>query len=873
MNLKRAVILISLGAAVSVSIRAKAPNDDPDALLKRALHFGDLYNWADAGPLFVQAEELYAARGDKRDALYAHLGRIRSTMEQLSLPEVSEELENALEGNPLLQSDRELRLFCLMVLGDIDGEIDAAPMRRDWEAALKVAHELGDKKLENRASGELGFALFLEGDMASARQKVASALLGAMLLGDTGAQIRYLAAIGHAFVQMGSYDDALGYFDKALKIAAATPDAGYQFVVNEGRLQALRGMGKLDAAEQLANEIIDQSRARQKHVKETQALITAGTVANARADQAKAIELFKEAVDLAQTGRFTRLLADAQFYLEDMYRKKGDLRTAESLASAAAEATQSSGDLYLLPMRLQALAQLQASQGKYREASDTYDRASDILDTMIGNVTSAADKIGLISSMSAIYAEHFALAADHLKDNAKAFSVLEHARGRAKTELLMSGRPPDTPQEVEIQKQISRLNLDLAKAKSMEQIHEIRDKIFLAEQARWLTPVLGEWNPRPWQTIPLERIRESLASSEVVLEYVLAEPHSYCLVITNDSARITSLEDRASIESSVLGYLTTLKTKASSKSQGQELYATLLKNIPELARKKRLIIVPDGWLHLLPFDALVDRSGRYLIFSHTITYASSASFLHLVKAAAPRPSQQLFLGVGGIPYEQHAELIKIATLRGYVSGRLVNLPASKEEILAAQAVTHSDAHSILTGTNATKSAFEHSALEEHAIIHLAVHGIANEQHPDRAALILLSDASSGDDGILEASEIVHLHTNADLIVLSACDTAVGRLQGEEGIANLSLAFQLAGAKTVVSTFWSIDDMTALYLMKRFYTRLAAKNTVASALTLAKRDMLRVYGPEAVPYYWAGFKLEGAADRSIDIGSKKLTETK
>src|SRR5205823_1872007 len=85
----------------------------------------------------------------------------------------------------------------------------------------------------------------------------------------------------------------------------------------------------------LANEIIDQSRARQKHVKETQALITAGTVANARADRAKAIELFKEAIDLAQKGRFTRLLADAQFYLEDMYRKKGDLRTAESLASAA----------------------------------------------------------------------------------------------------------------------------------------------------------------------------------------------------------------------------------------------------------------------------------------------------------------------------------------------------------------------------------------------------------------------------------------------------------------------------------------------------------------------------------------------------------
>src|SRR5206468_1535691 len=223
-----------------------------------------------------------------------------------------------------------------------------------------------------------------------------------------------------------------------------------------------RGMGKLDAAEQLADEIIAQARAKQKHVKETQALITAATVAVAKKDEAKAVGELQAAIDLAQKGRFTRLLADAQFYLEDMYRKKGDLRTAESLASAAAEATQSSGDLYLLPMRLQALAQLQASQGKYREASDTYDRASDILDTMIGNVTSAAGKIGLISSMSAIYAEHFALAADHLKDSAKAFSVLEHARGRVTTELLTSGKPPDSPQELEIQRQINRLNLDLA---------------------------------------------------------------------------------------------------------------------------------------------------------------------------------------------------------------------------------------------------------------------------------------------------------------------------------------------------------------------------------------------------------------------------
>jgi CHAT domain-containing protein len=98
------------------------------------------------------------------------------------------------------------------------------------------------------------------------------------------------------------------------------------------------------------------------------------------------------------------------------------------------------------------------------------------------------------------------------------------------------------------------------------------------------------------------------------------------------------------------------------------------------------------------------------------------------------------------------------------------------------------------------------------------------------------------------------------------------LQGEEGIANLSLAFQLAGAKTVMSTLWSIDDTTALDLMERFYAHLAEGNTIAHALTAAKRDMLRTYGAKAVPYYWAGFKLEGAGDDPLPVNLRKLNTT-
>ena len=493
---------------------------------------------------------------------------------------------------------------------------------------------------------------------------------------------------------------------------------------------------------------------------------------------------------------------------------------------------------------------------------------------MIGNVTSARGKIGLITAMSAVYTEHFALVADHLNDTAKAFSVLEHARGRVTTDLLMSGKPPDSPEELEIEKQISRLNLELTRTNSAEQVRNIADKIFLVEQARWVVPASGPWKSRPLETIPLERIREGLAANVLMLEYVVAEPHSYCLAIGRDIARIVPLASRESLERLVAAYLKTLKAKGASKTEGSQLYSALFKDIPEAEKKERLVIVPDGRLHLLPFDALVDASGRYLVYSHAITYAPSASAIYLANSMTPhQPAQQALLGVGGIPYDQTADLKKLAKMRGYTDDALVNLPASKEEILAADAAFHTGANALLIGPTATKSAFEHSDLDQYAIIHLAVHGVANEKHPDRAALILLSDSPSGDDGILESSEIVHLHTNADLVVLSACDTAVGSLQGEEGIANLSLAFMLAGAKNVVSTLWSIDDTSTLYLMKRFYAHLAERSTVAYALTAAKRDMLKTYGARAIPYYWASFRLDGVGDHPISFNSKRLSTAK
>ena len=217
-------------------------------------------------------------------------------------------------------------------------------------------------------------------------------------------------------------------------------------------------------------------------------------------------------------------------------------------------------------------------------------------------------------------------------------------------------------------------------------------------------------------------------------------------------------------------------------------------------------------------------------------------------AAKRKSSAQGLLAVGGVPYQQSGT-------------KLGDLPSSRDEAVEAATALPNPSNTLLLGKEATETAFKKSV--NHRIIHLAVHAIANNTSPDRAALVLLSDPQHGEDGSLYPSEIVQLPLDADLVVLSACDTAVGPVEGEEGISTLARAFLLAGARTVVSTLWTIDDDSTLYLMKVFYAELGRKKSAPEALRLAKRSMLKKFGPrKAVPYYWAGFTLEGLAPPPI-----------
>jgi CHAT domain-containing protein len=241
-------------------------------------------------------------------------------------------------------------------------------------------------------------------------------------------------------------------------------------------------------------------------------------------------------------------------------------------------------------------------------------------------------------------------------------------------------------------------------------------------------------------------------------------------------------------------------------------------------------------------------------------YEPSASSFYLLASQKRRPisSTRALLAIGGVPYNP-AQLKQANITRGYDAAALNDLPASSDEVLAAENALRGSADVLLIGRRATESAFKAAAASSYGVIHLAVHGYASATERNHSALVLLSDPQAGEDGFLQASEIVQLPLHSNLVILSACDTAIGPIEGEEGIATLSRAFLLAGARSVVSTLWSVDDTFSLFLMKQFYKHLAAHDPPPVALTAAKRDMLRKFGAAAVPYYWAGYTLEGATN--------------
>src|SRR5438309_8676794 len=395
-------------ASSPVDSAALQQSTDPQALLSSADHFYWLNNGPAATPLYAKAEKLFSERGDARNELYAKVGRLRSEAETMSFVDLSRFLNEQLH-NPIVQTDKRLRLWCLIAKGYTDIEIDYRATKRDWLEAQEIANLLGEKQWATRASGELGLVAFLEGNPGRAARLLGSALLSTMGSGDTGGQTRFLELIGRGFEEVNRHAEALRFFERAIKLADAEKDSGLPFMAYEGKAQALVALGKADEAKKVLADALVKARSQEKRGHGAQLLILLGQLASETGDRNQAIAYLEEAGQFATRVEFFRMEADAMFELAKLYRDIGDLATADARATQGLAASQRVGDRYYVPRNLTILADLKARRGRTEEANALYEQAEDVIEGMLISVDEPYWNSSVAAAMSQTYLQHFDL--------------------------------------------------------------------------------------------------------------------------------------------------------------------------------------------------------------------------------------------------------------------------------------------------------------------------------------------------------------------------------------------------------------------------------------------------------------------------------
>lgn len=349
-----------------------------------------------------------------------------------------------------------------------------------------------------------------------------------------------------------------------------------------------------------------------------------------------------------------------------------------------------------------------------------------------------------------------------------------------------------------------------------------------------------------------------------LLEYSISEAGSFLFVLTRDERdaaqpRLEIFPIR--ISSGMLEEKTALfRRRLSERDPGfarlaLELYQILLKPAEAaLSGKTRLVIVPDGCLWEMPFQALMPVEGRFLIESAVIFFAPSLTTLSNMvgvrsvrNAGSRRPGSLLGIGNPAWDPADHGASFE-------------PLPEAWRQVREIGKLYGSGKSRIFTGRTATESRFNSEA-PKYDILHLATHGVVDDAGPLYSYLLLArSGKDESEDGLLEAREVMNLELKARLAVLSACETARGHIGAGEGVVGLAWSFFIAGVPTIAVSQWKVRSDSTADLMIEFHRRLAGKapgksSLVAEALRDASLKVMKMKGYRH-PFYWAGFILVG-----------------
>jgi CHAT domain-containing protein len=361
--------------------------------------------------------------------------------------------------------------------------------------------------------------------------------------------------------------------------------------------------------------------------------------------------------------------------------------------------------------------------------------------------------------------------------------------------------------------------------------------------------------------------RAAVAGSVAILEYTVTESEVFLFAIgcQPGMARASLAVHRLAISTAALstaaedfrGQLAARDLRFQDRAK--ELFRTLVEPVrSSLEGRATLLIVPDGPLWGVPFQALMD-GDRYIVEQFAVAYAPSLSVLTESTPRVLNPQQRwlgTLLAMGNPSLGTNgAKTASGLQLRGR---RFASVPEAEREVAELRKLYGAERTAVHTGAEASEKIFKAEAAK-YGVLHLATHSIADDQNPAHSFVLFASPSGTdGEDGLLESWEVMELDLNADMVVLSACETARGRYGAGEGMLGLSWAFFIAGTTTTIASQWEVESGATTRLMVRFHRELLADSawigsvlSKARALQRAARETIAT-DPDRHPFYWAGF---------------------
>jgi len=799
-------------------------------------------------------------------------------------------------------------------LGYIYYSIDADTALYYYNAALEARQKVDDRYLVGGTLNTLGLVYYnFYHELEKAIEYFEEAAVVREEIGYWSGLGGTLSKLGEVYKYNGERESAIASFEKSYLV---NQKAGDQFRMAEAKLNSgtiLINTGRypealdhLQVSLEIAQEISNTTLLGDVYVQLAVAHAYLG-------DYDEAIKFATTAFPLYQAMDDLWGLAGAYNNTGLVLHDVGRLNKASEYYEKALEIYNELGDQEHIVILSNNLGAIEFDLGNYKEAENYHDRALKISREIqlqsgemisLVNLANAQNRLGeldeamidydsalslsrLLKSPSAEWkimvgiAENYKLRGDFpsaIEFNEKGLSIIEELRNTLDSEEYRSSylaRERFAFEDVihmlgELHEADGSKGYDLLAFKYAQRC---KSRSFLDQMEKTDLTGTGKEDHISVTTISLKDVQESgIDDNTVILEYSLGDSCSYLWVITRDEYKMIDLPDRKTLQELIETFRFSIldpnqENIAFLRRSGYNLYKQLFQPAePYLSRKSNLVILPDGVLNYLPFQVLITDPPEqnpdityaklsYLGKKYPISYGQSSSVLtNLIKDRHPesdtRQSLKNLIAFGDPVYVNDGSDGN-ATRSGFK-----RLEYSGEEIESIAAFFEKDTDIYLREKATEENVKENNRLSEYRYIHFACHGLVDEENPEKSSLVLTLDNSSGEDGFLQASEISAMKLNADLAVLSACQTGLGKLVRGEGMIGLSRAFMYAGVPSVVVSLWSVSDLSTSMLMNRFYENLTQKGlSKTEALQMAQISMIKDKN-YSHPFFWAPFILTG-----------------